>query len=114
MPPRDTTVWRHLLNAGLSFLDYLDAREAERLAEEAEEAETRSEPGDTASRPYAKHKTPWWRVLGLRGIPAALADAERAYRRRVAECHPDRGGSEAAFRALRSALEEARVFFRRI
>lgn len=34
------------------------------------------------------------------------AEVERAYRRRVKEAHPDRGGSAAEFRAVRAAYEE--------
>lgn len=41
------------------------------------------------------------------------AEVERAYRRRVKETHPDRGGSAEEFRAVRAAYEEISSGYRR-
>lgn len=46
-------------------------------------------------------------ILGVRP-DADEAELKRAYRRRVKETHPDRGGSKAAFRRVREAYEHLR------
>ena len=47
-----------------------------------------------------------WHTLGLEpGAP--LIEIKRAYRLRALEAHPDRGGSDEAFRALHHAYESA-------
>lgn len=45
-----------------------------------------------------------WSLLGL-PAGASLEDVKRAYRKRALETHPDRGGDEAAFRAVQRAYE---------
>jgi hypothetical protein len=45
-----------------------------------------------------------YRTLGL-SSDASLAEVKAAYRRRVAEAHPDRGGSAAEFITVRAAYE---------
>jgi curved DNA-binding protein CbpA len=47
-----------------------------------------------------------WRTLGLTP-KATTTEIKRAYRQRALETHPDRGGTDAAFRALQSAYESA-------
>lgn len=47
-----------------------------------------------------------WRTLGLTP-KATTIEIKRAYRQRALETHPDRGGTDAAFRALQSAYESA-------
>ena len=47
-----------------------------------------------------------WDTLGLKPN-ATLPEIKRAYRLRALEVHPDRGGSDEAFRALHSAYESA-------
>ena len=47
-----------------------------------------------------------WQTLGL-GPHATLSEIKRAYRSRALEAHPDRGGSDEAFRALHRAYEAA-------
>ena len=47
-----------------------------------------------------------WRTLGLTP-KATLSEIKRAYRKQALSAHPDRGGSDEAFRALQSAYESA-------
>lgn len=47
-----------------------------------------------------------WETLGV-GARATEIEIRRAYRLRALETHPDRGGSDAAFREVRAAYEEA-------
>lgn len=47
-----------------------------------------------------------WHTLGL-APNATLTEIKRAYRRRALETHPDRGGTDDAFRALQKAYESA-------
>jgi len=47
-----------------------------------------------------------WRTLGLKP-EATLPEIKSAYRKRALEAHPDRGGSDSAFRALQTAYESA-------
>jgi DnaJ domain len=47
-----------------------------------------------------------WHTLGLTP-KATTSEIKRAYRQRALETHPDRGGTDAAFRALQSAYESA-------
>ncbi|MES1174785.1 MAG: J domain-containing protein [Myxococcales bacterium] len=47
-----------------------------------------------------------WHTLGLEPN-ATLLEIKRAYRLRALEAHPDRGGSDEAFRALQRAYESA-------
>jgi len=61
------------------------------------------------ARPPKNNK--WWQIL--RAPPdATREEIEAAYRRQARIVHPDAGGSDAAFRELRSALEEARRYLR--
>ena len=52
-----------------------------------------------------------YRTLGLRA-EATLAEVKTAYRRRVAEAHPDRGGTAAEFIKVRAAYEILSGFLR--
>ena len=65
-------------------------------------------PADTPPRPRAKttNQPSVWSLLGLTA-GASLEDIKRAYRMRALQAHPDRGGSDEAFRALQSAYESA-------
>jgi len=47
-----------------------------------------------------------WQTLGLTGA-ASEREIKAAYRKRALEAHPDRGGSDEAFRALQRAYESA-------
>jgi len=47
-----------------------------------------------------------WQTLGLTP-KATTTEIKRAYRQRALAAHPDRGGSDEAFRALQSAYESA-------
>ena len=47
-----------------------------------------------------------WQTLGLEP-GATLAEIKQAYRARALQTHPDRGGSDEAFRAVQSAYESA-------
>jgi hypothetical protein len=55
-----------------------------------------------ASRPA------WADVLDLK-VPCTLAEGKRAYRRKAAAAHPDKGGSEVAFRRIAEAFEAAKL-----
>ena len=48
-----------------------------------------------------------WAVLGL-AEDAPFEEIQRAYRRRVKQTHPDRGGAADDFRAVANAVEELR------
>ncbi|MET0794530.1 MAG: J domain-containing protein [Polyangiaceae bacterium] len=68
-------------------------------------------PGDARDQPprarsTATPKPSIWHTLGLTP-EASLVDIKRAYRLRALEVHPDRGGTDQAFRALHSAYESA-------
>jgi hypothetical protein len=54
----------------------------------------------------AEHGPSLWQVLGLTS-KATLTEIKRAYRLRALAVHPDRGGSDAAFRELQAAYESA-------
>jgi len=59
-----------------------------------------------AALPSGSHR-PWRIVLGVsRPVPSRVL-IEECYRDRAKECHPDRGGSEAAMQELNQAREEA-------
>jgi DnaJ domain len=58
------------------------------------------------ARTGAVPKPSIWHTLGVEPN-ATLTDIKRAYRLRALQAHPDRGGSDAAFRALHSAYESA-------
>jgi len=47
-----------------------------------------------------------WQTLGLDGTASEM-EIKAAYRKRALETHPDRGGSDDAFRALHRAYESA-------
>jgi len=49
----------------------------------------------------------WWESLGL-AANSGLADVEAAWRRLVAEHHPDRGGSQARIAEINAARDAAR------
>ena len=69
---------------------------------------SRPQEGDEAIRPRAvtSTKPSVWQRLGL-PPHATIGDIKRAYRLRALEVHPDRGGSDEAFRALHEAYEAA-------
>jgi hypothetical protein len=58
------------------------------------------------ARGAVAQKASLWDTLGLKPN-ATLLEIKRAYRLRALEVHPDRGGSDEAFRALHSAYEAA-------
>jgi DnaJ domain len=64
--------------------------------------------GDAVARPRsnAQPEHSIWQTLGLRS-GATLVEIKRAYRKRALETHPDRGGSDTAFRAVQAAYESA-------
>ncbi len=62
--------------------------------------------GALRPRSASSNKPSVWHTLGLTP-QATLLDIKRAYRARALEAHPDRGGSDEAFRALQSAYESA-------
>ena len=57
-------------------------------------------------RPATSNQPSIWSILGLTPN-ASLIEIRRAYRQRALEVHPDRGGSDEAFRTLQSAYESA-------
>jgi len=67
-----------------------------------------ADPASGALRPrsVASGKPSIWQTLGLTP-QATLAEIKQAYRVRALETHPDRGGSDDAFRAVHSAYESA-------
>lgn len=64
--------------------------------------------GDDAVRAprSTKNQASVWQTLGLKS-DATLPEIKRAYRQRALETHPDRGGNDAAFRAVQTAYESA-------
>jgi hypothetical protein len=59
---------------------------------------------EEAFRPFVH--AAWWIVL--RVLPDATpAEIEAAYKRHALVCHPDRGGSDAAFQKLHAAYQHA-------
>lgn len=52
----------------------------------------------------------FFRVLGFDYIPADTAEVERAYRKKAAVVHPDKGGSTTDFIAVKSAYDAALKF----
>ncbi|MBN8612054.1 MAG: DnaJ domain-containing protein [Deltaproteobacteria bacterium] len=59
-----------------------------------------------APRPKALQPTSIWDTLGV-SASATEIEIRRAYRLRALETHPDRGGTDEAFRAVRAAYDEA-------
>lgn len=54
----------------------------------------------------------WWHVLGFtHPAEASLEEAEKRYRDRVKQAHPDRGGTDEAMRIFNEAIEQAREHF---
>lgn len=49
----------------------------------------------------------WWSVLGV-SQDASPAEIGRAYRRRLMECHPDKGGDPEQFHTVQVAYRQAR------
>jgi hypothetical protein len=72
-----------------------------------------SKPGAPRSSSTASEESvSIWELLDLPRT-ATLAELKAAYRRRVLETHPDHGGSDAEFRRLHAAYEEAQRRLRR-
>jgi Zn-dependent protease len=71
-------------------------------------AQYRKETLEEFRRSLLAISTPWWKELGLDKRPDSLSAAKRAYRNRVNEVHPDRGGSAKQMRALTDAYESAK------
>lgn len=63
--------------------------------------------GTQAERDQVHPATAAFRELGL-PAGATLEEVKRAYRRRVKEVHPDRGGDEDAFKRVREAYTTAK------
>ncbi|MFZ5896172.1 MAG: J domain-containing protein [Myxococcota bacterium] len=59
-----------------------------------------------------RRPTSAYQVLGI-DSRASLEEIKRAYRKRALETHPDRGGSNEAFRAVQSAFERIQLKKRR-
>ncbi len=59
-----------------------------------------------APRAKAPQPTSIWDTLGVTSSATEI-EIRRAYRLRALETHPDRGGTDEAFRAVRAAYEEA-------
>ena len=80
----------------------LHHREYDHLFDDTEELSPPSEPdsSDPQTAPDCLQ------VLGLE-LPCTQDDIHRAFRARVKIAHPDRGGSNAAFRHLYEAYREA-------
>lgn len=53
----------------------------------------------------------WWSELGLRSAPSRFAEVKRAYRKRVLEVHPDKGGNNDAMQSTVRAYEIAKRKF---
>lgn len=68
-------------------------------------------PGAARPRPLAEPGS-IWALLGVTR-EATEAELKAAYRRKVLEVHPDHGGTEAAFRQVLKAYEEAQRRVRR-
>lgn len=59
---------------------------------------------------WARHETPRSvMALGLM-LPCTAEDLKRAYRQRVKQLHPDRGGDQRRFLILQAQFEEAMAF----
>lgn len=57
----------------------------------------------------------WWTVLGFQHLAEASQDeAEKRYRAKVKQAHPDVGGDPEAMRIFNEAIEQAREHFARI
>lgn len=50
----------------------------------------------------------WWEVLGVPST-ASVAEIDRAWRARIADAHPDRGGSDALAARLNRARDDGRA-----
>ena len=74
------------------------------LVGESAFAERSAESSRAVSRGGPSARSPWFAVLG---VPAHASEEEikRAYRKRALETHPDRGGSDEAFRSVQAAFE---------
>ena len=66
----------------------------------------RSAEGAPRARSAIAQQASLWDILGLQSN-ATVPEIKRAYRLRALEAHPDRGGSDEAFRVLHSAYEAA-------
>lgn len=68
-----------------------------------------SEPeGPDLDAPVAQ----WWYVLGFVHLHQATPEeAEKRYRARVKQAHPDRGGTDEAMRIFNEAIAQARAHF---
>jgi hypothetical protein len=72
-----------------------------RAADATDEAETARVESSRAPAPRSA-----WAVLGVEPR-ASAADIKKAFRKRALETHPDRGGSDEAFRSVKKAYEQA-------
>jgi len=54
----------------------------------------------------------WWEILGV-PQDAQKREVTRAYRKKVRETHPDRGGSEESFKLVSDAYDQAMASFGR-
>jgi hypothetical protein len=59
-----------------------------------------------------RRRRPFLERLGL-SLPVTPEDVKQAYREKVKQAHPDRGGDSQQFRALQQAFDEALVFAQR-
>ena len=53
----------------------------------------------------------FFRFLGFAEIPASMADVKDRYRTLAKQMHPDAGGDEADFKALKDSAERAMAYF---
>jgi hypothetical protein len=58
--------------------------------------------------PSSGRTKPWWEILGVNENSTA-DEITKAYKRKAAEVHPDKGGSTEAFQELNQALHAARL-----
>ena len=53
----------------------------------------------------------FFRYMGFTEIPASAAEVKDRYRTMAKQMHPDAGGNEDDFKALRDAAERAAAYF---
>jgi len=79
-------------------------QEANELAEEDPLGFVDAVLGQARER-KAKHGT-WWELFGMDAKPKTKGELECAWKQWAARNHPDKGGSEPAFRYMRSLYDQ--------